>query len=357
MEILAQTITPVKKDIETEFGVIDNTSFSGWSPYSYSASFRNGKWISKGLSKGAKYLIDVGASGIQYGQSIFEGCIATRIEKKTYFFRPDRYYQRLSTSCERLCIPPPNIDLYFRALNIVTEANEQWKKPFASNFLYLRPILFGSNGHIIPMSASQFEFVILATPYIRPFKASGQNLIVESHYGRTTVNGVGAAKTGANYAHSHYPNALLDKVAYDGILWTDAATHTYVEEANISNIFIETDEGVFTPELNGQVLPGITRQSVIDIISNETSEKIHVQRINIKKVFKQYEEGKIRSIFATGTAVGIQPVASITYQHKVMRLDVNTPLVKNLRDRLLGIQKGISSDDYQWMVSTDNLCR
>ncbi|ODS24000.1 hypothetical protein AB835_05600 [Candidatus Endobugula sertula] len=166
-------------------------------------------------------------------------------------------------------MPSPDKSLFYRALKLVSEIEEQWNKPFCSSILYLRPIVFGSRGHIIPMPSNAYEFIVLCAPFIRPYKEEGQNLLVEMHYGRTAPNGVGVAKTAANYSHTHLPNSLINKDQYDAILWLDAATHTYIEETSIANIFVETDDGVFTPNLNGNILAAYS------------TEDDHRQRLNM----------------------------------------------------------------------------
>lgn len=334
----------------------ENLSFAGWSPLMYTASYRNGSWVSKGLVKGTRLAIDVSASGVQFGQSVFEGCFAVKRGADILFFRPDQYHQRLSASCKRLCIPIPDKQLFYSALCSVSRPSEQWQLPFESDFVYLRPILLGSNGHIVPIPSDDYEFVILAAPFTRPYNHVGVNLYVEQDYGRTAANGMGAAKTAANYAHIYYPNRLIKGKGFDGILWLDAASHTFLEEANIANIFIETDSGIITPALNGHLLPGITRASVIELLRKEFATNVIEKSIDMNELITLHGNGKIHSVFITGTAVGVQPVASVTYDKKRLSWTVDTPLIMQLRERLIGIQSGNLPDRYGWVTTESDLC-
>ncbi|MFC4258099.1 aminotransferase class IV [Marinobacter lacisalsi] len=331
-------------------------SFSGWSPLAFSARYNNGRWGVEGLLEGNQLSIDVSASGLQFGQSVFEGCIASRNRRtdlgaKIQLFRPQSYYSRLVNSCNRVCIPPPSERFFIEALSVIAQEGSQWEQPFSSDLLYMRPLLFGSDGGIMPGTATEYRFVVLCAPFVRPFKSEGQNLVTEPHYSRTAPNGLGSAKTGANYAHSHLPTRAAHENLYDSILWLDSTSRSLIEEANVANIFFETKSSIITPRSSGNFLRGVTRDSVICLLKTEYNAAVHEVDISVDEIFDMYNNGNLLSIFCTGTAVGIQPVKSLTHGTATLVIENESLLVQKIRSRLLAIQHGKESESNGWMHS------
>jgi len=251
------------------------------------------------------------AMGIQFGQSVFEGCKAHRDERgDALLFRMGDHHQRLVASCERLCIAPPPRELFDQAVNQQTADPESWSSPFSSDTLYMRPVLFGSGQHLMPLSSPDTTFVVLTAP-LRLFPQKPLALFAEREYSRAAKGGLGYAKAAANYAHGYVPTRRAQEVGCDGVLWLDASTHSTIEEASTMNIFVEVGDEVLTPALSDTILAGITRDSVITLLRDKYGREVTEGTIALARIAEAAERGTLKEIFTASTALGLRSVARI----------------------------------------------
>jgi branched-chain amino acid aminotransferase len=133
------------------------------------------------------------------------------------------------------------------------------------------------------------------------------------------------------------------------VLWLDGAHHRYIEEAGLMNVFFKIDGTVITPELNGAILPGITRDSVITLLHDQ-AVPVEERQLSIDEVIEAARQGSLEEIFATGTAASVAPVASLTFRSEVLHPSgaLPGPVTNTLFEQLTGIQYGRLPDAHQW---------
>ncbi|MBR2912311.1 MAG: aminotransferase class IV, partial [Oscillospiraceae bacterium] len=157
--------------------------------------------------------------------------------------------------------------------------------------------------------------------------------------------------TGGNYAASLIGQDEAHKQNYSQVLWLDGVEQKYIEEVGAMNIFFIIDGEVITPQLQGSILPGITRKSVIQLCES-WGMKVTERRITIEEVAKAYDEGKLDEVFGTGTAAVISPVGHLKWGDKVMEIGGNKigPVSQKIYDTMTGIQWGRLEDPFGWIV-------
>ena len=162
---------------------------------------------------------------------------------------------------------------------------------------------------------------------------------------------VWAIQKQAEYAASLKAQDEAHKQNYSQVLWLDGVEKKYIEEVGAMNIFFVMDGEVITPELQGSILPGITRKSAIEICKS-WGLKVTERRISIQEIADAYDAGKLNEVFGTGTAAVISPVGHLKWGDKVMEINDNKigDISQRLYDTLTGIQWGKIEDTFGWTV-------
>ena len=295
------------------------------------------------------------ALGIQYGQSVFEGLKAYRgtHDGVARLFRPDRNAARLEASCFRLCIPPISPKEFVECITEIVSVESRWIPKHRGHALYLRPLVFASEGHLAVRPSSTYLLVITASPVAPYFSSSspGLRLKAEARFTRAAMGGTGASKTSGNYAPTLQPMASASEDGFDQILWLDAQEHAFAEEAGQMNVFFRIGDEVVTPELSGTILPGITRESVITLLES-WGITTRCRRVSMAELADASRSGELLEIFGAGTAAVVAPVTSISHLDKEISVapQIEESLAQRLRETLLGIQHGEIDDPYNWVV-------
>jgi branched-chain amino acid aminotransferase len=326
-----------------------------FSDHMFHQRWRNGVWTEGGLAPHGKIQISPAALGLHYSQAVFEGLKAYRgtSDNVIRLFRPDKNAARLQASCDRLCIPQVSTEYFLEAISALVSLDKKWVPDNRSQSLYLRPILFGSEAHLSVRPARSYEFFIIAAPVSEYFDRAGPgiSLRAEDHYTRAAPGGMGAAKTGGNYASTLRATEDGLEKGFDQILWLDSKRHCFIEEAGHMNIFFRIGEKVLTPALTGTILPGVTRDSIITLLDDwgvQTEEK----KISIDELKNAMKSGELVEAFGAGTAAVVVPIRRIEHRSTsilIPNLDSNT-LCNRLYDELTGIQYGEIADRYNWMT-------
>lgn len=311
--------------------------------------YQDGEWDGGSLLAGSQITQHIATSGIQFGQSVFEGFCLFRHGSDIYSFRLEKNYERLTRSCTRLCIPFPGKDLFYSAVSRISEFKEQWENPKQSDILYIRPVVYGCGDfQIYPLPSDAYVFAVLCTPYLPPKQTlDGTSVYVETEYGRT-VQGLGSSKTGANYAHIHLSVETALKKGFDTTLWLDSQEHRYIEETNVANIFFETPDSLITPALNGNFLAGITRDSIIRLAREGLGVSVDERQIPIDEVVALSESNRLMSAFITGTAVGMMHIDRLSYRNSDLKPKGKSQLFESLRFRFFGIRTRQEPDIFNW---------
>ena len=144
------------------------------------------------------------------------------------------------------------------------------------------------------------------------------------------------------------------KEGYSQVLWLDGIEQKYIEEVGAMNIFISFKDEVATPALNGSILPGITRMSVIQLLK-DWNYNINERLVSIQEVLESYEKNNLVEIFGTGTAAVISSISKLKFNEKLLMFDEVKPgeLGMKLYEELTGIQYGKKEDKHGWMTYLD----
>jgi branched-chain amino acid aminotransferase len=294
---------------------------------------------------------------IHYGQAIFEGLKAyNTVNSDAVIFRPDQHFIRLNNSARRVCIPEVDTEFLLYALNELINIERDWIPTKQGESLYIRPFIYGNDPFLGVNPARTYKLIILLSPvgayYPEGFKPV--KILAQDKYVRAVRKGLGECKTPANYAASLLAGEEAMKEGYTQVLWLDGVEQRYIEEVGTMNIFINTKDEIITPKLNGSILPGITRKTVIQLLK-EWDMNIVEREITIDEVMETYDNGNLLGVFGTGTAAVISSVGWLTFKDKKMIINGGEPgeLAIKLFDEITSIQYGIKEDTHNWLFKVE----
>ena len=316
------------------------------------ANYKDGAWDNGKLTKDNTIKINECAGVLQYAQTCFEGLKAyTTKDGKIVCFRPDLNADRMADSCARLEMPVFPKDRFIQAVKDVVKANIGWVPPFGSGAtLYIRPYMFGSNAVIGVKPADEYQFRILVTPVGPYFKGGVKPIKVRiSDLDRAAPHGTGDIKAGLNYAMSLHNIVDAHKCGYAENMYTDPATHTFIEETGGANILFVSKDGkkIVTPKSNS-ILPSITRRSLLVVAKDYLGLEVEERQVNKEELADFAEVG------LCGTAAVISPIGQIDDHGKSIMvpsgMDSIGPVLGKLRETLTGIQMGTEKAPEGWVV-------
>ena len=308
---------------------------------SFVANYKNGEWDEGKLTSKHSFEIDECACVLQYAQTCFEGLKAYTTEHGDIVtFRPDLNAERMENSCKRLQMPVYPKEKFIEAVLKTIEANKDWVPPYGSGAtLYIRPYMFGSNNVIGVKPADEYQFRILVTPVGPYFKGGAKPITVRiSDLDRAAPHGTGDIKAGLNYAMSLYNIVDAHNNGFAENIYTDPATHTYLEETGGANILLVTKDGKLVTPKSGSILPSITRRSILTVAKDVLKMEVEERQIN-KSELKDFAECGL-----CGTAAVISPVGTINDHGTEIKFndgkDEMGPVLQKIYDTLTGIQMG-----------------
>lgn len=288
------------------------------------------------------------AGVLNYGQGIFEGLKAQRTDSgDIVLFRNDRNAARFATGAARLGMPEVSKEHFMKVVEDVVAANAKFVPPAGRGSLYVRPCLFG-NGPILGVApAPECMFIMYACPVGPYFKGGMEpiHLQVSKQYHRACPGNTGGVKAIANYAPGMIPSKKAKAEGFAEIIYLDALEDRYVEEVGAANFFCVKDGVVYTPMLSGTILPGVTRESIIQI-ARDLGYTVEERKVDIDFALTADEA------FCSGTAAVISPVGKITYGEKVGEFAGGKVgvVTKKIYDTLTGIQLGRLPDKHGWVT-------
>ncbi|MCJ7842017.1 branched-chain amino acid aminotransferase [Lederbergia sp. NSJ-179] len=302
-------------------------------------------------------VLDPAAIIFHYGQTVFEGLKAyITKDQDVLLFRPEENMKRMNRSNRRLCIPEIDEDLGLEALKKLISIDRDWIPNKEGTSLYIRPFVFATEPYLGVAPSTTYQFVIILSP-VGAYYKEGINpvkIAVESEYVRAVKGGTGNAKTAGNYASSLKAQEEAEAEGYSQVLWLDGKEHKYIEEVGSMNVFFKINGEVVTPELNGSILEGITRKSVIELLKHWNIPVIE-KKISMEEIYQAHGEGKLEEAFGTGTAAVISPIGELNWEnHKLTIHNGETgELSKKIYDTLTGIQTGIKEDPFNWVLKVE----
>lgn len=252
-------------------------------------------------------------SAIHYGQTIFEGLKVFRLQEgEIGVFRLDSYAKRFANSARKMAMASFPEELFAECIKLYLRYAEPFVPWEQGHSLYLRPVLMANDPVIKVNPAKNYRFMIMASIVGNYFTSGsvGSKVLVGKQFVRAFPGGTGDAKTAANYAVSLQALEFAKQKGYEQVLYLDPIAHAYFEELGGMNFFLVKEGGLITPKLNGQILPGITRDSILKIAS-ELNIKFTEKDYSLQEFLSDYSGGKISEVFASGTAAVISPIAEI----------------------------------------------
>jgi len=312
-------------------------------------------WHSPRIGPREPLTIDPACAVLHYAQEIFEGLKAYRHPDGSFaMFRPGVNAARLNQSADRLAMPHLPEDLFVEACRQLVLKDREWFPTVEGGSLYLRPFMFASENFLGVRPAREYKFLVIASPVGNYFKsgAPAVSIWVSQDYVRAAPGGTGAAKTGGNYAASLVPQAEAIGKGHDQVVFLDAVERRWIEELGGMNLFFVFDDGsVVTPPLGGTILPGVTRDSLIQLLRDE-GLTLREERYAIDQWRADAESGRLVETMACGTAAVVTPVGRVAAPDFQFTIGSGGPgqLTQKLRERLVAIQRGGAPDPHDWVL-------
>ncbi|WP_343601980.1 branched-chain amino acid aminotransferase [Mycobacterium sp.] len=303
--------------------------------------------------------LDPSAIVLHYAQEVFEGLKAYRwTDGSIVSFRAEANAVRMRSSARRLAIPELPEELFVESLRQLIAVDGAWVPAAGGEeSLYLRPFVFATEPGLGVRPAKQYRYLVIASPSGGYFKGGIRpvSVWVSTEYVRASPGGTGAAKCGGNYAASLVAQAQAAEHGCEQVVWLDAVERRYVEEMGGMNIFFVFGSGgsarLVTPELSGSLLPGVTRDSLLQL-AIDAGFTVEERKVDIDEWQKKAAAGEITEVFACGTAAVITPISQVRYGEAQFTVADGEPgeITMALRDTLTGIQRGTFADTHGWMA-------
>ena len=290
-----------------------------------------------------------------YGQEMFEGLKAYKGDDgEVYLFRPDMNAKRTNASNERLVIPQLPEEDFVQAVKAVVDVDRDWVPTEPGTSLYIRPFIIATDEFLGVAPSKTYLFMIILAPSGAYYESglAPVGIWIEDEYVRAVRGGMGYAKTGGNYAASLIAQQKAHDAGYSQVLWLDGVERKYIEEVGAMNIFFKINGTVITPELNGSILPGITRNSVLELCRS-WGYPVEERKISADELIAAQKNGTLEECWGTGTAAVISPVGKLRYVDEVMTINGGNigELSQKLYDTITGIQTGVLEDPRGWRVT------
>jgi branched-chain amino acid aminotransferase len=303
--------------------------------------------------------LDPSAIVLHYAQEVFEGLKAYRwADGSIVSFRADANAARMRSSARRIAIPELPDAVFIESLRQLIAVDRAWVPAAGGEeALYLRPFIFATEPGLGVRPAKQYRYLLMASPVGAYFKGGVKpvKVWVSTEYVRAAPGGTGAAKFGGNYAASLVAQVQAAEMGCEQVVWLDAVERRYIEEMGGMNIFFVFGSGasarLVTPELSGSLLPGITRDSLLQL-ATDAAIAVEERKIDIDEWQKKAATGEITEVFACGTAAVITPISQVKYGDNEFTIGngESGEVTMALRDTLTGIQRGTFVDTHGWMA-------
>ncbi len=293
---------------------------------------------------------------LHYGQQVFEGlkAFAGGQGDDIFLFRADMNIARFNKSCARMCIPTVDPALFMEQMSALIRMERDWIPRSHGTSLYVRPTIIATDPFLGVRPGKEFLFFIILCPVgaYYPEGFAPTKIMVADKYVRACRGGVGEAKTLSNYAGSLLAAEEAHAEGFTQVLWLNAVDRVSIEEVGTSNIFFRINDEVITPALEGTILPGVTRDSVVRLVK-DMGMKMTERSISIEEVVQAGNNGSRQEVFGAGTAAVISPVGSFRYKGKDFTVADGTTgaLSAKLFETITQMQVGLLPDPYGWVVN------
>jgi len=315
---------------------------------------RSSGWHDARIVPYSDFVLDPAALVFHYAQAVFEGLKAYKNEDgEVLLFRPKDNFVRLNRSADRMCIPNIDADEALNNLLELVRMDSGWIPTAPGTSLYIRPTIIATEPMLGVRASDKYVFFIILSP-VGAYYAEGMKptrIYVENEYVRAVPGGTGNTKAAANYAASLIAGEKAHEKGFSQVLWLDGVKHANIEEVGSMNMFFVIDGELITPALNGSILPGITRDSILQI-ARSMGIKATERTIAVEEVFAAHEKGLLDEAFGTGTAAVVSAVGEMTWNGRTIKINAGEigKYSQMLYDKLTGIQMGREADEFNWVV-------
>lgn len=290
---------------------------------------------------------------LHYAQETFEGLKAYRNPQgEVQLFRPEMNAKRMQNSNKRLCMPYLEVEDFVQAVSELVKYEQDWIPTAPETSLYIRPFMFASEESVGVHAATSYRFIIILTPVgnYYPEGVAPVKIWIEDEYVRAVKGGTGFTKCGGNYAGSLKAQEKAEEHGYTQVLWLDGNEKKYVEEVGSMNIMFLINDTVVTAPIEGTVLPGVTRDSMLTLL-RDWGYKVEERKLPVTELMEAARSGALKEAWGTGTAAVISPVGELYFKGEECVInDFKTgELTRKLYDTLTGIQWGKLPDKFGWI--------
>jgi branched-chain amino acid aminotransferase len=329
----------------------DHTAVIDWS---IDAEGRGG-WHQARIEPYGPIAMDPAAAVLHYGQEIFEGLKAYRhADGSVWTFRAEANAHRFNRSAKRLALPELPPELFDESLRQLVSVDKEWVPSGEGEALYLRPFMIATEAFLGVRPAREVSYRVIASPAGNYFGGALKpvSIWLSEHFARAGHGGTGEAKCGGNYAASLAAQLEAEANGCKQVLFLDPFNDNAVEELGGMNIFfVFTDGRLVTPALNGNILHGVTRDSVLQLAADR-GLTVEERKITIDEWRASVADGTLAEVFACGTAAVITPIGELkTADGSLVSPDAGPESVAmSIREQLLGIQTGTVEDLHGWLT-------
>jgi branched-chain amino acid aminotransferase len=343
-----KTRTPKRRIPEAELGF-----GKFFTDHLFRMDYEEGKgWHSARVEPYGPITLDPAASVLHYGQAIFEGMKAFKQSSGMKIFRPGQHAARFARSAARLCIPPVDEKILLEGVKTLLRTDADWLPAGPGTSLYVRPVIFATEPFLGVRPAKSYTLLVFLSPVGAYFSGPARRLRiwVERERARAARGGIGGSKAAANYVASLLAAEEAKKNGFDQVLWLDGAVHRDLEEIGTMNVFAYFGGTLVTPALEGSILPGVTRDSVIQL-ARSWGIPVEERRLPLEELAAAHRAGKLEELFGTGTASVIAPIGEVAWDGVTMKLPEpkKQTLGERLQAEVAGIQRGERPDQFGWL--------
>jgi branched-chain amino acid aminotransferase len=298
--------------------------------------------------------LDPATSVLHYAQETFEGMKAYRHDDGSIWtFRPEENAARMVRSSKRLALPELPVENFVQAVDELVKVDQRWVPDNAGEkSLYLRPFMIATEAFLGVRPAQHVTFMVIASPAGAYFKGGVKpvTLWLTEEYTRAGRGGMGAAKTGGNYASSLVAQQEATAQGCDQVVFLDGQEGKYVEELGGMNMYYVFDDGHIVTPATGTILEGITRASIMEL-AGKLGHQVEERKLSIDEWREGVTSGRIAEIFACGTAAVVTPVGALKWAGGETPAPASTDLTMRIRQALVDVQYGRAEDTFGWMHS------
>jgi branched-chain amino acid aminotransferase len=354
MELVADILVKETKHSRISEVDFDNLEFGKYTAdHMLLCDYEDGRWNQPWVVPFANLSLSPTTLALHYGQSVFEGMKAFRIQDgRINIFRIAKHYDRFVKSLQRMCMAAPPVEIFTEGLIRLIETDKDWVPPFdksgAGSSLYIRPFVYASEARFGVKVSEQYRLIIFTGPvpalYTQPIRVK-----VETDYTRAAKGGTGFTKCAGNYGGAFYPTQLARQQGYDQVVWTDGRENKFIEESGMMNVMFVINGKLITPALSDSILDGVTRDSLLTLaedIGYETEER----PVSIEELTEAFETKTITEAFGAGTAAVVSPIQVIHINGTDFRLPDygQESMLGILKQKLERIRSGIDPDVHGW---------